>query len=106
MQADGSFSARLAIKTRGDKEYPHIWLVFTIEQSRKYKDLIFEIQKMFGGIGRIYHADSTVRYQVTNINDLLTVIIPFFMKHQLRSGKLVSFLHFKYIVEMMSARAH
>lgn len=28
------------------------------------------------------------------------------MKYQLRSGKLVSFLHFKYIVETMSSKAH
>jgi len=28
------------------------------------------------------------------------------MKHQLRSGKLVSFLKFKYIVEVMSSKAH
>lgn len=43
---------------------------------------------------------------MTNQKDLLNVIIPFFMKHQLRSGKLLSFLHFKYIVEVMSTRAH
>lgn len=28
------------------------------------------------------------------------------MKYQLRSGKLLSFLHFKYIVEVMSSKAH
>lgn len=28
------------------------------------------------------------------------------MKHQLRSGKLLSFLHFKYILEVMSSKAH
>jgi hypothetical protein len=52
VQADGSFSATLTRKTRGDKEYFNISLVFTIVQSQKYKDLILEIQKMFGGIGQ------------------------------------------------------
>jgi hypothetical protein len=51
VQADGSFSAVLTRKTRGGKEYFNISLVFTIVQSQKYKDLILEIQKSFGGIG-------------------------------------------------------
>lgn len=52
--------------------------------------------------------DNTIRYQVTNRSDLLNVVIPFFMKYPpfLRSGKLLSFLHFKYIVEVMSSKAH
>lgn len=108
VQADGSFSAVLAKKTRGEKEYFNISLVFTIVQSQKYKDLILEIQKKFGGIGHWYlnKKDKSIRYQVTNQSDLLNVIIPFFMKHQLRSGKLLSFLRFKYIVEIMATRAH
>lgn len=108
VQADGSFSATLTRKTRGEKEYFNISLVFTIVQNLKYKDLILEIQKKFGGIGHWYlgKSDKTIRYQVTNQKDLLNVIIPFFMEHQLRSGKLSSFLHFKYIVEVMSSRAH
>lgn len=108
VQADGSFSAVLTKKTRGEKEYFNISLVFTIVQSQKYKDLILEIQKKFGGIGHWYlnKKDKSIRYQVTNQSDLLNVIIPFFMKHQLRSGKLLSFLRFKYIVEIMATRAH
>ncbi len=51
VQADGSFSATLTRKTRGEKEYFNISLVFTIVQNIKYKDLILEIQKKFGGIG-------------------------------------------------------
>ena len=66
------------------------------------------MKKYFGGIGNWYlnKSDRTVRYQVTKQSDLLNVIIPFFMKHQLRSGKLLSFLRFKYIVEMMSSKTY
>lgn len=108
VQADGSFSAVLTRKTRGDKEYFNISLVFTLVQDQKHKDLILEIQKKFGGVGQWYlgKTDKTIRYQVTNLSDLLNVIIPFFMKYQLRSGKLISFLKFKYIAEIMSSRAH
>lgn len=108
VQADGYFSAVLTSKTRNSKRYFNISLVFTIVQHEKYKDLILEIQKYFGGIGNWYFNknDKTIRYQVTKQSDLLNIIIPFFMKHQLRSGKLYSFLHFKYIATVMSTRAH
>jgi hypothetical protein len=108
VQADGSFSATLTRKTRGEKEYFNISLVFTIVQNQKYKDLILEIQKKFGGIGHYYlgKSDKTIRYQVTNQKDLLNVIIPFFMKHQLRGEKLLDFLRGKYIAEILSTKAH
>jgi hypothetical protein len=108
VQADGSFSAVLTSKTRNSKRYFNISLVFTIVQHENYKDLILEIQKYFGGIGNWYFNknDKTIRYQVTKQSDLLNIIIPFFMQHHLRSGKLLSFLQFKYIVEVMSTRAH
>jgi hypothetical protein len=108
VQADGSFSAVLSRKTRKDKEYLNLSLVFTIVQNQKYKDLILDIQKKWGNIGHwhIINKDNSIRYQVTKQNDLLNVVIPFFMKHQLRSGKLLSFLKFKYIVETMASKAH
>jgi len=53
-----------------------------------------------------YQKDKTIRYQVSNQKDLLNVVIPFFMKHQLRSGKLSSFLKFKYILEVIATKAH
>ena len=108
VQADGSFSAVLTRKTRGEKEYFNISLVFTIVQSQKYKDLILEIQKKFGDIGHWYlnKKEKSIRYQVTNQSDLLNVIIPFFMKHQLRGEKLLSFLRFKYLLEVSSTKLH
>lgn len=108
VQADGSFSATLNRKIRKQKKYFNISLSFTIVQKQKYKDLMLEIQNYFGGIGNWYlnQKDKTIRYQVTKQSDLLNIIIPFFIKHQLRSGKLLSFLRFKYIVEVMTSRTH
>lgn len=52
VQADGSVSAVLCRKTRGDKEYFHLSaLLFTLVQNQKYKELILEIQKKRGNIG-------------------------------------------------------
>lgn len=107
-QADGSFSVVLRRTKRKDKEYFNIVPVFTLVQSNKYKDLILEIQKKWGNIGFSYYQknDKSIRYQVSKQEELLNVVIPFFMKHQLRSGKLESFLKFKYILEFMGTRAH
>ena len=46
VQADGSFSAVLCRKTRNNKEYFNLSLVFTLVQSQKHKDLILDIQKI------------------------------------------------------------
>ena len=68
--------------------------------------MILEIQKKWGNIGNWYFnkQDKTVRYQITKKSDLLNIVIPFFMNHQLRGGKLLSFLHFKYITENFSTK--
>jgi LAGLIDADG DNA endonuclease family protein len=48
VQADGSFTAVVASK--GNKSL-YLSLSFTIVQNVKYKEVILEIQKIFGGIG-------------------------------------------------------
>ena len=108
VQADGAFSVILVSRTRNTKQYLNLSPVFTIVQNQKYKDLILEIQKELGGIGHWYlnKKHKTIRYQVNSQSDLLNVIIPFFMKYQLRSGKLLSFLHFKYIVETLTPKMY
>lgn len=74
----------------------------------EYKHLILAIQKYFKGAGFWYlnKKDKTIRYQVNNLPELANIIIPFFMKHHLRSGKLKSFLYFKWIVEKMRLKIH
>lgn len=105
-QADGSFSVVLRRTKRKKEGYLNLAPVFTLK-SNKYKDLILEIQKKWGNIGFLYYQkDNCIRYQVSNQKDLLNVVIPFFMKYKLRSGKLLSFLKFKYIVETMATKAH
>lgn len=108
VQADGSFSVALSRKKRNDKTYFFLSPSFTIVQNIKYKDVILQIQKLFGNIGHWYinKSDNTIRYQITKQKDLLEVVIPFFIKYQLKSGKLYSFLCFKYILEVMASKAH
>lgn len=108
VQADGSFSCRLTRKVRDNKTYLNLAVTFTLVQKIEYKDLILEIQKTLGGIGIWYtsHKDKTIIYQINKISDLHNVIIPYFMKYQLKSGKLKSFLIFKYIVNIMFNRLH
>ena len=86
-----------------NKESLYISTKFTLVQKKKYKDVILAIQQKFN-VGFVYYSDKdqSIIYQVNKLSELSDVIIPFFMNHQLRSGKLTSFLQFKYIVEVLS----
>lgn len=108
VQADGSFSCRVTKKTRNSKTYLGLSVIFTLVQKQEHKDIVLAVQKAFKGTGNWYIApkDKTIRYQVTKISDFHNIVIPFFLKHNLKSGKLHSFLIFKYIVETMYKREH
>lgn len=108
VQADGSFSSRTIRKTRGNKSYIGLSNIFTLVQKQEYKELILKIKQQLGDIGSWYISpkDKCIRYQISKIDDLHNIVIPFFMKHHLRSGKLQSFLRFKYIVEVMYNKQH
>lgn len=104
VQADGSFSVTI----RRTKYHMHLQPVFTIVQNINNKELILNIQNIFGGIGHwsLIKKDNTIRYQVSNLFDITEKIIPFFIKYQLRGTKYLSFLKFKYIVETLRSREH
>nr|ATI20434.1 endonuclease [Juglanconis juglandina] len=104
-QANGSFSASLTRKIRKGKSYFNLTLVFALELNASYKNTIIDLQKEWKNIGNWYLSkkNNTIRYQVKKPGDLLNMVIPFFMKYQLRDSKLISFLHFRYIVETVSS---
>ena len=97
--APAPFTATL----KKNKESLNISTKFTLVQKKKYKDVILAILHKFN-VGFVYYSDKdqSIIYQVNKLSELSDVIIPFFMNHQLRSGKLTSFLQFKYIVEVLS----
>lgn len=124
VQADGSFSAVLCRKLRGDKEYFHLSLVFTLVLPSSPENVLIlrALKDKFGDRGNIILSrknNNTIKYQVKNNNDLLNIIIPFFHLYPLRGNgnninnnnivnnyALENFLRFKFILEVLSKNTH
>jgi hypothetical protein len=66
------------------------------------------IQKFFGGIGKIHHISEKghVVYTVNSIKDLHEVIVPHFTKYPLLIVKILAFILFKKIIELLVNKQH
>ena len=68
--------------------------------------LLERIQVYFG-VGKIYYGPGNlVRFQVTSLEELINVIIPFYDKYPLVSQKRADFLLFKEIIEIIKTKEH
>jgi hypothetical protein len=81
---------------------------FAIELHLKDKALLEQIQCFFGGVGVIRDIGSkgTVGYTVTKIKDIITVIVPHFIKNPLLTQKRADFELFKWVVQLMDKKEH
>ncbi|MCA1606661.1 MAG: LAGLIDADG family homing endonuclease [Acidobacteria bacterium] len=82
--------------------------VFQIYQHRDEIELLRQFLDHFG-CGRITPKgpnSSVMTYAVSGRNDLVTMVIPFFEQHQLRSSKNDDFLKFRDIVLAMHRKEH
>jgi group I intron endonuclease len=110
-QADGKFSAVFIKRTRSKQDNYHLDLKFSLHLRRTEpnKNLLFEIKNKFDNKGNLIlykKQDNTILYQITNQKDLLNHVIPFFMNYPLRGEKLLSFLRFKYLLEVTFSKVH
>jgi hypothetical protein len=83
-------------------------LEFKITQRDHSLGILYEIQKFFG-CGRINIDNSktaTMKFVVTNNNDLLYKIIPHFEKYPLKTSKFLNYLDFKRAVVLMNEKLH
>ncbi len=86
---------------------------FYVKLIEKDKDILYELQKFFG-CGNVYFQKDTrpnhqncYRFEVTNRNDLQSIIIPFFKKNQLRfSSKLHDFTLFCNLMDRIKNGEH
>lgn len=79
---------------------------FTVVQHKRDVQLLYALKEHFGcGVVRTNHGDR-MAYRVRSIEDLATVIIPFFFKHPLKSKKRIDFEKFRSIVLMMKEGVH
>lgn len=71
------------------------------------KDLLYKVQSYFGvGTIRINKKTASVNYSVSSVKDLISVIIPHFIKYPLRSAKSVDFKLWEQCIELILNKEH
>ena len=79
---------------------------FTVVQHERDVQVLYALKDYFGcGVVRTNHADRMV-YRVRKAKDLNESIVPFFMKHPLKTKKNVDFRKFRTVLLMMEKGVH
>ena len=79
---------------------------FTVVQHERDVQLLHALKAFFGcGVVRRNHGDR-MAYRVRGKDHLLQYIVPFFLKHPLKSKKHLDFLKFRQVLLMMEAGEH
>jgi LAGLIDADG DNA endonuclease family protein len=79
---------------------------FTVVQHERDVQLLYALKDFFGcGVVRRTHGDR-MAYRVRGKEHLLTRIVPFFLKHPLKSKKHLDFVKFRRVLLMMEAGEH
>ena len=111
VDGEGCFSVSL-IKNKTTKSGVQIFPEFVVTQGAKSLNALEEIQHFFG-CGNIFvnrrfddHREPIYRYCVRSINDLTSIIVPFFANHSLRTAKENDFVIFQKIIRRMRTKDH
>ncbi len=79
---------------------------FTVVQHKRDVQVLHALKAHFGcGVVRTNHGDR-MAYRVRKLEHLLQIIVPFFMKHQLKTKKRVDFEKFRDVLLLMEAGDH
>ena len=79
---------------------------FTVVQHKRDVQVLHALKSSFGcGVVRVNHGDR-MAYRVRGQKDLMRCIVPFFVKHPLKTKKNVDFIKFRHILLMMEAGMH
>ena len=85
---------------------------FAVVQGERSQSALMALRDFFG-VGSLYtnrrhdnHREDLIRYDVSRLDDLRDVIIPFFQQHPLQTAKQHDFECFAAIVQIMAARIH
>ena len=103
---DGEGSFNVSFRPRNDYKLPwKISLSFNISQKDRS---ILELFKNYLQCGTLRNRkDGVVYYEVTNLNDLVEKIIPFFERYDFLSAKKIrDFKKFKQIAKIISSQEH
>ena len=79
---------------------------FTVVQHERDVQVLYALKAYFGcGVVRVNHGDR-MAYRVRKSKDLLEIIVPFFMKHPLKTKKNVDFRKFRSVLLKIEKGAH
>ena len=79
---------------------------FTVVQHERDAQVLFALKAYFGcGVVRTNHGDR-MAYRVRGAKHLLERIVPFFVKHPLKTKKNIDFLKFRDVLLLMEAGDH
>jgi len=79
---------------------------FTVVQHKRDTQVLHGLKAYFGcGVVRTNHGDR-MAYRVRSLEHLLQRIVPFFMKHSLKTKKHVDFLKFRDVLLLMEKGEH
>ena len=79
---------------------------FTVVQHKRDIKVLHALKAYFDcGVVRVNHADR-MAYRVRGLDHLFERIVPFFMKHALKTSKHVDFLKFRDVLLMMRSGEH
>src|SRR6266545_2136978 len=79
---------------------------FTVVQHERDVQVLHALKAYFGcGVVRVNHGDR-MAYRVRSLKHLLEHIVPFFVKHPLKTKKNVDFLKFRDVLLLMEAGTH
>jgi LAGLIDADG endonuclease len=79
---------------------------FTVVQHKRDVQVLHALKSHFGcGVVRVNHGDR-MAYRVRGINHLLKHIVPFFVKHPLKTSKNIDFLKFRDVLLLIEKDAH
>ena len=117
VDGEGCFSIGLTRQqgTEGRKGYRTGWQVshsFVVVQGARSVSALQSLSEFFGvgrlGVNRRHdnHREDLWRYFVNRRDDLMRVIIPFFQKYPLRTGKAIDFDKFVLCLELVERGLH
>jgi hypothetical protein len=102
---DGEGSFNISFKERGDyKKKVKITASFNISQ--KDEKILVWIQSIIGCGTLRTRKDGIHYFEVTDVESLINLVIPFFKRFPLRSGKAETFKIFCEIVSLMNSQVH
>src|SRR5204862_6565477 len=83
-----------------------VGLIYQISVHYSDMEILYKLKSFFNNVGSIITTKDYVSYRVTNLPDIINVIIPHFNAYPLQSTKIVSYYLFNAVATIMKNNNH